>query len=268
MGGTATTAGVQRPPGSGGGLANTLRQVLGFDLFGSVSIENSILAGNNGSSLDDNDIWNPEGTLTYAGNNLIGIDPLLAPVGDYGGPTPTMPPRPGSPAIDAGQPTSHTSHYFDQRGSMFRRTVGAALDLGAYETGTPGGFAVWAAETIPAGLDAGFSADADRDAISNGQNYGGLTSPPLVKRTPSGGAEFTFGYREEAGIDLAWCIARSVDLSTFVEIMRITGAGTVAAPGISKLESPGEIQVIDESVSSPNVFYRLKVERLPMSIAE
>ncbi len=34
--------------------------------------------------------------------NIVGAKPLLAPLGNYGGPTETMPPLPGSPAIDAG----------------------------------------------------------------------------------------------------------------------------------------------------------------------
>ena len=40
--------------------------------------------------------------LLAAANNLIGGNPLLAPLGNYGGPTQTMALLPGSPAIDAG----------------------------------------------------------------------------------------------------------------------------------------------------------------------
>ena len=36
------------------------------------------------------------------GGNLIAVDPQLAPLGDYGGPVPTMPPLAGSPAVDIG----------------------------------------------------------------------------------------------------------------------------------------------------------------------
>ena len=46
----------------------------------------------------------------------------LAPLGDYGGPTQTMPPLPGSPAIDAGGTT--TAFDTDQRG--YPRLSGSA----------------------------------------------------------------------------------------------------------------------------------------------
>ena len=48
------------------------------------------------------------------GNNLIGGNPLLGPLGDYGGPTLTMPLLPGSPAIGAG--TTAAAPATDQRG--------------------------------------------------------------------------------------------------------------------------------------------------------
>jgi hypothetical protein len=53
---------------------------------------------------------------------------LLAALGDYGGPTLTMPPLPGSPAIDAGGPPDTAT---DQRG--YPRLLGLATDAGAAE---------------------------------------------------------------------------------------------------------------------------------------
>ncbi len=61
-------------------------------------------------------------------NSLTNGDPMLAPLGNYGGLTQTMPPLPGSPAIDAGVPTTLTT---DQRG--YPRVIGPAPDLGAAE---------------------------------------------------------------------------------------------------------------------------------------
>ena len=66
-------------------------------------------------------------TTPFAG---IVADPLLSPLGNYGGPTMTMLPLPGSPAIDAGGATTQT---LDQRG--FNRVVGAKVDIGSVETG-------------------------------------------------------------------------------------------------------------------------------------
>ena len=91
---------------------------------GSTTIFNSIVAGNTSPS-------NPNlyGSITQTGVNLTTGNPLLAPLGNYGGPTPTMPPLPGSPAIDGG--TSGTSFNTDQRG--LPRIVGPFADIGAVE---------------------------------------------------------------------------------------------------------------------------------------
>jgi len=109
-----------------------------------VIISNSIVAGNlaPGSSAGNQDIEIATGPLTYSSSNLVqfasGVAPtgpapmtnapLLSPLGNYGGPTQTMPPLGGSPAIDAGGPTALT---IDQRG--FPRVSGLAPDLGAVE---------------------------------------------------------------------------------------------------------------------------------------
>jgi hypothetical protein len=60
----------------------------------------------------------------------VDVDPLLAPLGDYGGPTQTMPPLPGSPAIDAGFDTGSLPAT-DQRG--LNRVVNGIVDIGAVE---------------------------------------------------------------------------------------------------------------------------------------
>jgi hypothetical protein len=72
------------------------------------------------------------GSATIAGTttgNLLGIDPLLGPLADNGGPTRTMALLPGSPAIDAGDGTGAPA--LDQRG--FTRAAGTASDIGAFE---------------------------------------------------------------------------------------------------------------------------------------
>jgi parallel beta-helix repeat protein len=61
------------------------------------------------------------------GNNLIGGNSLLGPLGDYGGPTQTMPLLPGSPAIGTGTSTGAPTN--DQRG--FNR--GSTVDIGAFQ---------------------------------------------------------------------------------------------------------------------------------------
>jgi hypothetical protein len=104
---------------SGGGLYN----------LATATLTNTIVAGN--SALDDPDI---EGG--YSGSHdLVGGDPELAPLGDYGGPTQTMALLPGSPAIDAGDSTAPGLPTTDQRG--FARISGTAVDIGAYEVQEP-----------------------------------------------------------------------------------------------------------------------------------
>jgi hypothetical protein len=106
-------------------LAGNVAGQAGGGVYGqdAVACFNSIVAGNSAP-------LNPDlaGALDQTGNNLIGGNPLLAPLGNYGGLTQTMPPLAGSPAIDAGAPTPFTT---DQRG--LQRVVGTAPDLGAVE---------------------------------------------------------------------------------------------------------------------------------------
>ena len=80
--------------------------------------------------------------------NILDVDPLLAPLADNGGPTPTHALLPGSPAIDAGNPTAcfaldGTPLLVDQRG-VFRPLDGdgdgtARCDIGAFEYSPPCG---------------------------------------------------------------------------------------------------------------------------------
>jgi hypothetical protein len=67
--------------------------------------------------------------LTAAGD-ISGVDPLLGPLADNGGPTLTRALLEGSPAIDA-VPTANCTLETDQRGVT--RPQGAACDIGAFE---------------------------------------------------------------------------------------------------------------------------------------
>ncbi len=58
---------------------------------------------------------------------------MLAPLGNYGGPTQTYIPLPGSPAIDQGDDMN--CPLIDQRG--FHRPIGLHCDIGAVEIGLP-----------------------------------------------------------------------------------------------------------------------------------
>ncbi len=96
---------------------------------GELTLNNTVLAGNFSSGFSPN--LSGGGTLTPLGTNLTTGDPLLAALGNYGGPTQTMPPLPGSPALDAGADSATNSFTTDQRGGW--RRSGAGVDIGAVE---------------------------------------------------------------------------------------------------------------------------------------
>ncbi len=131
--------------GSGGGIHN----------WGTVSIGNSLVAGNTAST--GKEIHRRSGTFTSLGNNLFGengssglvganpsnsdkilpglINTAIGPLANNGGPTLTFLPVAGSLMIDAGYdlliPQGVTT---DQRG-YGPRIVGSAVDIGAVEVG-------------------------------------------------------------------------------------------------------------------------------------
>jgi hypothetical protein len=135
---------------SGGGI---------YTFGGTFNIGNTIIAGSNGRS-DNPEIRIEGGTFTSAGYNLVGdnpgdstntntaityqstdirdVDPLLAPLANYGGTTPTHALLSGSPAIDKGFSFSLTT---DQRGlvrpvdnpSITNAASGDGSDIGAFE---------------------------------------------------------------------------------------------------------------------------------------
>ncbi|NEO88444.1 MAG: CHAT domain-containing protein [Spirulina sp. SIO3F2] len=65
--------------------------------------------------------------------NIVGQDPLLGPLQNNGGTTPTHALLPGSPAIDAGD-NSVLSFSLDQRGQI--RIFNGTVDIGAFESQT------------------------------------------------------------------------------------------------------------------------------------
>jgi hypothetical protein len=69
-----------------------------------------------------------------SGSSFNFTDPRLGPLQDNGGPTLTMQPRPGSPAIDFGSAVGAPS--VDQRGAT--RPSGNGVDMGAVEVGPSG----------------------------------------------------------------------------------------------------------------------------------
>ena len=99
----------------------------------SMTAKNTIIGnfGGNLGSQGHNLIRNGLGGTGYDPTDLLNVDPLLGPLQDNGGPTRTMALLPGSPAIDAGDPTD--APIWDQRGPGYPRVVNGMIDIGAYE---------------------------------------------------------------------------------------------------------------------------------------
>lgn len=119
--------------GAGGSFGGAAGVGHGGGIFiesGAATLFNSIVAGNSGDPAEE-----IVGAYAAAGTNLIVAAPSLKSLGDYGGPTPTMPPEFGSPAIGAGSPDAllpPNNFTADQRG--FPRTGGMPVDLGSIQT--------------------------------------------------------------------------------------------------------------------------------------
>src|SRR5947207_8808034 len=129
--------------GNGGGIYNAQAGT-----SATIELSNTIL---NRGSLGEN-IFNDGGTVTSHGYNLssddgggvltgpgdqINTDPMLGPLQDNGGPTFTHALLPGSPAIDAGNPSFTPPPVFDQRGPNFDRVVNGRIDIGSFEVQGP-----------------------------------------------------------------------------------------------------------------------------------
>jgi PKD repeat protein len=156
----------------GGGILND----------GRLAMTNTIVAGNSDTSGAEDDIYN-DGVLTYGGSNLVQSVADLAPLGNYGGPTQTMPPLPDSPAIGAGSVAANTFST-DQRG--YSRTQNGLIDLGAVELPTVQPFtASPASGTAP--LSVQFNSanvDSDGSAIT-GWNWSFGDTQTGAARNPS-----------------------------------------------------------------------------------
>jgi CSLREA domain-containing protein len=123
-------------------LAGFCDPATGGGLSGSFTLRSSIVD-------DDSPFADCAGTITSEGHNVArdlscaltgagdqnGVDPLLGPLADNGGPTRTHRLLAGTPPLDAGDPA--TCPPADQRGVA--RPQGAACDVGAYEATAPCG---------------------------------------------------------------------------------------------------------------------------------
>jgi hypothetical protein len=155
-----TANGVGQTTHGGGGLASRPSSI------GRAVLRNTLIAGNDTASLGPDVI----GTVTSLGYNLIGqrddslgwvardrtgdffapLDPLLGPLQDNGGPTPTFALPANSPAHNAGDPTLQEA--LDQRGTIRHHAgVNPGVDIGAFDGAFAAAFRLVAPAEVVAG---------------------------------------------------------------------------------------------------------------------
>lgn len=125
---------------------------LGDDLIGLFRVEYSLIRSRANATIVE----------TVPGSNRYGVDPLLGPLAENGGPTLTHALLAGSPAINRG--SNPTPQSFDQRGLGFVRAVGRT-DIGAFEVQQRGSYLV-PDLTNPAKRQVIVVGSQDRDIIS------------------------------------------------------------------------------------------------------
>ena len=264
---------------SGGGIFST------GNLSGGTTnlvINNTIIANNDASAAPDLQELGNAATITAIGSNLISdlggqnsltagasgtpgliiSDSLLSPLGDYGGPTQTILPFPGSPAINSAPASTLAT---DQRG--FPITDGAP-DIGATEAPN------WSAPT-PSELDSIFLADFDGDGNVHGAELL-LGTDPFVQDLSSSNnfsplqseRGVTFGRDQSFSSPYQIDVYRSFELSpdSFERVFSydtsdhsvITSATNIDI--IPTLTDPNLISLLDVTAEGSS-FYQLRISR-------
>jgi Domain of unknown function (DUF4394) len=196
-------------------------------------------------------------TETVANGNDVGttVTPVLAhlaPLGDYGGATYTMPPLPQSSAINRAPNTSFSG---DQRGFL----INLAADSGAAE------------HQGRADLARFWDTDWDNDGSAYGVEQAVGTDPFTSDRSSaknlrivmsSGDPILTFGIENNARPHSRWVVKRSADLLDFSEqIYSFDGptSTNTTASGIFQGSSGPLLLIRDQAPNPPKMFYRLEV---------
>ncbi len=209
-----------------------------------LTLRNSIVTGNPSE-------LSPELFEDYVGShNLTSGNPRLAPLGDYGGPTHTMPPMPDSPAIDGGVATDLTS---DQRGFPFVGTP----DIGAAEYQGRSDLArLWNVDPDNDGIPHGVEQATGTDSFV--PNPSPLSGPTLLDE--GGGLSLVFPLAPAAEPGTRLAVSRSPDLTpdSFQSIYQFNGIADTTASGITFTRTTDRITVTDTNPPTGQAFYSLE----------
>lgn len=216
-----------------------------FQASGFMNLDRSILGGN----------ANQQQGLDVEGNfagsdNLMSSQPLLAPLGNYGGLVPTMPPLPGSPAINA---AANSPSNMDQRGLgiLDFPDIGASEFQGASDVGI-----FWNldfdGDGLPYGVEQALGTDVFAPDLNNSRNL----APPV--RDPSGKQTLSFGLNPAALPGTVWILSRSQNLVDFTEIYRFDGSADFAGTDVDFDRDPDRVVIIDTAPPPGRAFYRFE----------
>lgn len=233
-----------------GNLASKGGPAVYYNANGTFSLTNSIVTGNTSASQPN--VICTQGTF-IATDNITSGDPRLAPLGDYGGPTQTMPPLPGSLAL--GSATWPPALAADQRG--FPRTD--KPEIGAVEfQGNADIARFWSLDVdgdgSPYGLEQALGTDP---YMVDSRNLRNLAAPTF---NAVGHPVIRFGCSSSAVSGTRWILKRSPDLSpgSFVEIYRYNRPSESAASGVTFVRTSSSVTVTDGNPFPGGGFYRFE----------
>jgi len=172
---------------------------------------------------------------TITGTPLTG-DPLLAPLGDYGGPTQTHALLASSPLLDVGDnPAGLTA---DQRGGTFLRSSGANVDIGAFEAQSPRVLSV---------------------VVNDGAAQRSIVTKLTVTFTEAvafpGGVAAAFQLnRLGPGLPTGLVNLNAVQTGNTVELTFVTGGAVGVDPGNSLKDGSYQLTVLSAGVQGPAGF--------------
>jgi hypothetical protein len=186
-------------------------------------------------------------------NNITGVDPLLAPVVNNGGPTLTQALLPGSPAFNGGSnalalDANNQPLTTDQRGSGFPRIIDGTVDIGAYEVNAQPVANAGGTYTVTEGgsiiLNASASSDPGQPAntltyqwdFENDGQYDDATgiNPTFSAAGLDGPATITVGLRVTDGFGMT-----SIDTAT-IKVTAVPPTASVSGPtsGVESQNQP------------------------------
>ncbi|MGH9606155.1 MAG: Ig-like domain repeat protein [Terracidiphilus sp.] len=247
--------------GSGGGI---------YINGGTVAVSNSILSGNTATT--DADCGGSGCPANGAAGNLVGGTVSLAALGNYGGPTQTMIPLPGSTAICAGlQGDIAAGVTTDQRGEPNTNTTypgyssTACVDAGAVQTNYSIAFTTNPPASLVVDQGLGLAVTVDESGVkatvATGEPIaltltGGTLYGTASENTSSGVASYsgltsTVGTSEKLTATLALnsSLAITAASSSFSETAASTKVALTSSAGADSSTGTGGSSIVNDSVT-------------------